>query len=424
MRAALGAVLSILVLVATAVPVLAGGELAGSFGGEAWATHANVVAGDIAVKLGRSAHRTCPCLGTDGAVISNTIDTIRAGQAFRAAAALSTVQADKLPDRQAYTDTVSEVTGVRALDGLVTADLVRARAVTRATASAFTTSSKGSRIGGLRVAGQLIDVRTDLRVNLRGFGYLLVKDVRTSGDGVRARSIQVEMLRIVITRDNTLDIPVGTRITVGHARAAYSRAEPVGLVGGAVFATDATSSVASVENRVGKAAAEWMGCFGSGQVTRRNNVQRLDAPGLLVTGTGETSLYGAVDAARALARGTSSIQDVDLLDGFITADVIEGVARTKRTADGTRTASFSASRFVDLRIAGIAVGDDVAPNTEISVPGLGRLVLYETETAETPSTISAVVVMVHLYVDTANGMGLPVGTEVRLAFARTHVDTP
>lgn len=422
--AGIGLILAMVAMVAAAAPVLAGGELAGTFGGEAWSTRANAVSGDIAIKLGRSAYQPCPCLGTNGEVRSNTIDTIRAGQAFRAAAALSTAQADKLSDMTAYAITVSEVTDVQALDGLVTADLIRARAETRATAGGFTTSTMGSRIGGLRVAGQLINVTAGLRVNLPGFGYLIVKDVRKGGDGVVSRSIQVEMLRIVITRNNSLDIPIGARITVGHARAAYSRTEPVGLVGGAAWAADATSNVATVENRVGKAAAVYLGCFGSGDVTRTNNVEAISAPGLLITGTGETSIRGAVNAFRALAVGKSRIEQVDLLDGFITADVIEGVSRTNRTAAGIRTASFQGSHFVNLRVAGILIGDNVAPNTVLLVPGVGTLVLYETEVTTTSSRILAIVTMVHLYVDTINTFGLPVGTELRLAYARTHVETP
>ncbi|MEO7117698.1 MAG: choice-of-anchor P family protein [Candidatus Limnocylindrales bacterium] len=422
--AGIGIILAMVAMVAATAPVLAGGQLAGTFGGESWATRANAVSGDIAIKLGRSAYQPCPCLGTHGAIYSNSVDSIRAGQAFQAAAAMDTAQADKLSDMTAYAITVSEITDVRALDGLITADLIRARAETRATATGFTTSTKGSRILGLRIAGQPITVVAGRRVNLAGFGYVILKSVKKGGDGVVSRSIQVEMLRIVIKQTNPLDIPVGTRIIVGHARAAYSRTEPVGLVGGAAWAADATSNVATVENRVGKAAAVYLGCFGKGDVTRTNNVEVISAPGLLITGTGETSIRGAVNASRALAVGKSRIEQVDLLDGFITADVIEGVSRTKRTAAGIRTASFQGSHFVNLRVAGILIGDDVAPNTELLVPGVGRVVLYETQVTTTPSQIKAIVTMVHLYVNTVNTLGLPVGTELRLAYTRTHVDTP
>jgi hypothetical protein len=135
-------------------------------------------------------------------------------------------------------------------------------------------------------------------------------------------------------------------------------------------------------------------------------------------------LSSKVDSARALAKGTSSVQAVDLLDGFLSADLIKGVSRTERLANGSRSASYQGSRFVNLRVAGLAIGDDVDPNTRIDVPGVGELVLYETVTKTTADEIGAGVTMIHLTVDTANTLGLPVGTELRIGFARTKVQTP
>ncbi len=425
-RPGLGILISLVALLVSTVPAAAAGELAGHHGGEAYGTKANAVAGDIAVKLGRTAYQVCPCLGTDGEMISNTIDTVQAGEAgnvFRAAVAEGIAQADKPADGTAYTKLIAQITDVNALDGAVTADLIRAKALVRATENGFTTSSKGSRIVGLRVLGQLVEVRAGARVSVPGFGYLELKDVDLGGDGNVRRTLTVEMLRIVITKDNRLDIPVGTRIIVAHAQAVYSRFEPVGLVTGSAFAADATSNLASVGNRVGRAAALYMGCISSDSF-RTNNVEQIDAPGLLTTGTGVTTLSSKVDSARALAKGTSSVQAVDLLDGFLSADLIKGVSRTERLANGSRSASYQGSRFLNLRVAGLAIGDDVDPNTTIAVPGVGELVLYETVTKSTPDEIGAGVTMVHLTVDTANTFGLPVGTEVRIGFARTKVQTP
>lgn len=427
-RLSLGVFLGLAVLAAGAAPAAAGGELRGHHGGEAWGTRANAVADDIAVKLGRTAFQQCPCKGTDGAIVSNSIDTIRAGDdgdVFSASTALSTAQADKLAGGTAYTTLVSTIENVRALDGLVTADLIRARAKVTATASGFATTSEGSKILGLRVLGQPISVSLGERVDIAGFGYLILKDVDRGGDGVTRRSIKVEMMRIIITRNNPLDIPIGSKITVGHAQAVYSRLHPVGLVGGAAFAADAVSSLPATENRVGRAAMLFMGCVSKGTVNRTNNIEQLDAPGILTSGTGVTTLFGQVNAEHAVAKGVARIENLNLLDGLVRADVIRGTSRTERLANGSRTASYAGSMFVNLRVAGIAIGDDVEPNTEIDVPGVGSLVLFETQTAETADEIRAQVIMVHLTVDVAlNPFDLPVGTEVRVALARTKVETP
>jgi hypothetical protein len=234
----------------------------------------------------------------------------------------------------------------------------------------------------------------------------------------------VEMLTIVITRENRLDIPVGSRIIVGQAVAQYDRDVPTGLVGGSVFAADATTNASDVENRFGRAAAEYMGCFSDGVRKLSNNVVVLDVPGVLQSGTGRTALKGVVNDDLASARGSSIIEDLDLLDGFITADLVKGVVKTKRLADGTRSISYDGSRFVNLRVAGVALGDDIEPDTAINVPGVGSLVLFQTRSTTTADEIRGQVIMVHLNVDLVNTFDLPVGTQIRVAFARTQVETP
>ncbi len=424
-RTWLGSLVAVVALLATVIPASAAqGDLKGFFIGNAYGTNANAAAGDIAVKLGRSAYQVCPCLGTGGVIHSNTIDTIDAGNAFRAATVLSTAKADKVPVKQAYIRMTSTIEDVSALDGLVEADLIKAVARTDATKTTFRTSAKGSKIVGLRIAGQSVTATAGARINVKGFGYVELKDIDRLGDGVNRSGLLVEMLTIFITRANRLDIPVGTRIIVGHAVAQYDRDVPTGLVGGSVFAADATSTAGDVENRFGRAAAEYMGCFSDGVRKLNNNVLVLDVPGVLQTGTGRTALKGVVNDARALARGSSIVEDLDLVDGFITADLVKGVVKTIRLADGSRSASYAGSRFVNLRVAGIAVGDDVDQNTRITVPGVGSLVLFQTTTTTTADEIRGQVIMANLTVDLGNTLGLPAGTQVRVAFARTQVETP
>jgi len=79
---------------------------------------------------------------------------------------------------------------------------------------------------------------------------------------------------------------------------------------------------------------------------------------------------------------------------------------------------------VNLRVGGIPIGDDVDEDTVINVPGVGTLTLFETNTNASFDEIRGQVIMIHLEVNTANTLGLPVGTEVRVAFARTQVETP
>ncbi|CAN5766313.1 hypothetical protein BH24CHL8_BH24CHL8_04750 [soil metagenome] len=62
-------------------------------------------------------------------------------------------------------------------------------------------------------------------------------------------------------------------------------------------------------------------------------------PGILESGTAVTTLKGVVNDDLASARGTSTIENLDLLDGFITADLVKGVVKTQRLDDGSRSVS-------------------------------------------------------------------------------------
>jgi len=425
-RTWLGTIIAVVALLATVIPASAAtGDLKGFFNGSAYGTRANAVAGDIAVKLGRSAFQPCPCLGTDGEVRSNTVDTVDAGDAFRAATILSTAQADKIAVKEAYIRMTSTIEDVDALDGLVRADVIKAVARVDATRTSFRTSTKGSKILGLVIAGQPVTVTPGAQIRVPGFGFVELKDVDITGDGVQRRGIVVDMLTIVITRENDLDIPVGTRIIVGHAAATYDRSTPVGLVGGSVFAVDAVATLGSVENRIGKAAAEYLGCISSGVKKTSNNVVIINVPGVLESATAKTTLKGVVNDDLASARGTSTIEALDVLDGSITADLVKGVVKTQRLADGSRSVSFNGSRFVNLRVFGVAIGDDVDEDTEITIPGVAEVVFFETNTRTTADEIRGQVIMIHVTLLSAiDGTDFPAGTEIRIAFARTQVETP
>jgi len=99
------------------------------------------------------------------------------------------------------------------------------------------------------------------------------------------------------------------------------------------------------------------------------------------------------------------------------------VVKTQRLADGTRTVSYNGSRFVNLSVAGVPIGDDVDEDTEINLPGVGSVIFFETNTSISADQIRGQVIMIHVELDFATA-GLPAGTEIRIAFARTQVETP
>src|SRR5256712_1162802 len=88
---------------------------------------------------------------------------------------------------------------------------------------------------------------------------------------------------------------------------------------------------------------------------------------------------GENGAAEAGAKSTSSAASVNILNGLITAD--EVVANVMSSAsEGGAFSSADGSTFTNLAITGVGSlsGDSpIAPNTKISLPGVGYVVLNE-----------------------------------------------
>jgi hypothetical protein len=414
----LGLLAVVLVAFAFAAPSVAGAEgtLPGSFQGSAWGTHANAKAGQLATQLGRSAYVSCGCYGTRGAVVSNAESDVESGETYRSGKLVSTAQAVKQTGMRAFARTTSKVVNVRALGGMLTADSVEAVATVNATSRAIKATTDGSAITGLVVNGHAETVSRGETINLPGFGYVVFHQVAKYGNGSGVRGVRVDMMRIVITRQNDLDIPVGSVINVGHAEAGYTRTETRPKVTSAAWGTEGFSSSHDVDNGLGRRAAAYMGCVGAGSRSASNSVNFTSVPGILKSGTVVNTVSGEVSASASVGSATSRIKNVDLLQGVLTADLIRGVATATADGSGFRT-SFAGSRFVNLRVLGRPLGDNVAPNTKIAIPGLGTLTLYATGTSGDANTLSGIVTMVVLKVNALNAVGLPVGTEIHIARA-------
>lgn len=108
---------------------------------------------------------------------------------------------------------------------------------------------------------------------------------------------------------------------------------------------------------------------------------------------------GAQGAQRASAQTVTSVENVRILDGLITAKFVNAVASS--TANGLSASSNAlGSVLTDLVIQGVPVGigDYVAPpNTRMELPGVGYVVLNEQSTAgDGIRTSSLSVKMIHV----------------------------
>jgi len=103
------------------------------------------------------------------------------------------------------------------------------------------------------------------------------------------------------------------------------------------------------------------------------------APNLLSFAMGTAMTSGAQDVKTSAAQTTSQVEDVNLLNGLITARTLIATASSV-VRGGTVTSNALGSSLTDLTVAGvpITVGDGLpAPNTRLPLPGVGYVVLNQ-----------------------------------------------
>src|SRR5690348_6673186 len=115
---------------------------------------------------------------------------------------------------------------------------------------------------------------------------------------------------------------------------------------------------------------------------------------------------GELGTAEAGAQSTASAASINILNGLITADEVVANVTSSRTAS-TAVSNADGSTFTNLVVAGVPVtsGDAaVAPNTNISLPGVGYVVLNEQVPAGDGVTSSGLTVnMIHVYLQSLVG---------------------
>src|SRR2546425_323396 len=115
---------------------------------------------------------------------------------------------------------------------------------------------------------------------------------------------------------------------------------------------------------------------------------------------------GEIGAAETGAQSTASAASVNILNGLITADEVLANVMSSAAQDGAFS-NADGSTFTNLAIAGVGSlsGDSpLAPNTNISLPGVGYVVLNEQIPSGDGVTSSGLTVnMIHVYLQSLTG---------------------
>jgi len=149
-----------------------------------------------------------------------------------------------------------------------------------------------------------------------------------------------------------------------------------------------------------------------------------DVPGTLSSYFLNSMTSGEIGTAEAGAQSTATAANINILSGLITADEVIANVVSSRTASGA-VSNADGSTFANLVVAGVPVtsGDaPVAPNTNISLPGVGYVVLNEEIPSGDGVTSSGLTVnMIHVYLQSLVGGTLQSTGEIIVGSATSSV---
>lgn len=365
-----------------------------------------------AVRSGRSALSTLGCTSTPGVTHTNTVASVSAPPVLTTGTIDTSVASEATPGGGPASVSSATTEGASALGGLVQATAVKSVSTTsEQTPGTFSTSPAGTKFVGLVVAGQAIHgtPAPNTRINLSGIGYVILNQQVTKMTKAGA-SLTVIGIHVVVTKPNST-AKVGTQVVVSSAMSALGG--PVsGLLDGLAYGARANVGTTVI---AGDEFPQPLSCLGSNGKTRTNQGAGVSIPGILTSGTVTDSVHGVDTATTASAAASSKVQGLNLLGGTVRATAIKAAV----SASGNPPAFGDTSAFVHLTVAGHpGIGAHVAPNTEVTLAGLGKLWLHRQIKTKTKITV----IMVQLVVTVSgNPEGLKPGTTVNVAYAQASV---
>ncbi|MBV8490475.1 MAG: hypothetical protein JO199_08100 [Candidatus Eremiobacteraeota bacterium] len=312
---------------------------------------------------------------------------------------------------------------VSVLNGLITADAIKAQS--QSNASTLTSSTTGSFtnlvVQGTKVAGL---PRPNTTMTLNGWGYVVlnnsenpVSHAKTSSTGSKQTSALVNMLYVVINvANNPLRVPAGTTIIVGSASTAYTVPPAPYAVDPTAYSFLATGYNNSLSNVTGPLAIASVAC--------NANIDEKSVGGENTPVGSVGAMYDKSTTTQTTtttnATAASSTASASLLNGLIVTKNLQATASMSR--DNAKFTPSGSIKFTSLSINGKPVAASVKPNTKINVNGLGYVAVNEQYIINANGSASIQLSAVDLNVTVKNNKyNLAVGSHVVLGHAAAQI---
>jgi len=207
---------------------------------------------------------------------------------------------------------------------------------------------------------------------------------------------------------------------LAQAPAAFAKALETGYQGSA-YGTEVNidSAVQS-----GRSALSVLGCVSQPGTLKTNTAVSVNAPPALSTGTLDTSAASQTTATGVASVSSSNVQSVSLLSGLVSASAVTSVSTTNRdNSTGTLSVSAAGTQFASLSVAGIPVGGTPAPNTKITLPGVGYVMLNQQTSSIGAVSANMTVIGIHVVVTVSTPLAAA-GTQVYVGYATSSLSEP
>jgi hypothetical protein len=205
--------------------------------------------------------------------------------------------------------------------------------------------------------------------------------------------------------------------------AAATRAAPAPNVKETAFTGMAYGTEVNVASTVesGRSALSMLGCTATAGIVHTNTVASVGVPGVLTTGTIDTSVSSATTSGGIASSSSSTIEGASLLGGLVAATTVQSVSTTSRSSTTHRfSTSAAGTEFVGLTVAGVPISGTPAPNTKLTLPGVGYVILNQQTSHVYRHSANLTVIGIHVYVTLSTPIA-PVGTQVIVGDANSDL---
>jgi len=188
----------------------------------------------------------------------------------------------------------------------------------------------------------------------------------------------------------------------------------------AIFRASAWGTLAKVHGgvRSGASAPATFSCLTRAGTTYKNDVSQFHAPqNLFDTGAIVDTVHSSAAEGSLTSTATSVVHQLTMLQGMVQAETIKAVSATTRK-NGVYSFSTDGSLFGHLVINGQEIGQP-AQNQEIPLPGLGKVILFESGHSVHDGNATLFVNALEVRILHPNDQGIPVGTRIVVGHARS-----